>query len=26
MKVWVPMISGRGLDITGGMLDKLESI
>jgi len=26
MKVWVPMISDRGLDITGGMLDKLESI
>jgi len=26
MKVWVPMISGRGLDITGGTLDKLESI
>ena len=25
-KVWVPMISGRGLDITGGTLDKLESI
>lgn len=24
--VWVPMISGRGLDITGGTLDKLESI
>ena len=25
-KVWVPMISGRGLGITGGTLDKLESI
>ena len=25
-EVWVPMISGRGLDITGGTLDKLESI
>ncbi|MBA2272100.1 MAG: thymidine phosphorylase [Chthoniobacterales bacterium] len=25
-EVWVPMISGRGLGITGGMLDKLESI
>jgi pyrimidine-nucleoside phosphorylase len=25
-QVWVPMISGRGLDITGGTLDKLESI
>ncbi len=24
--VWVPMISGRGLGITGGTLDKLESI
>src|SRR2546430_16991446 len=24
--LWVPMISGRGLDITGGTLDKLESI
>jgi thymidine phosphorylase len=23
---WVPMISGRGLGITGGTLDKLESI
>src|SRR5450631_3147049 len=25
-KVWVPMISGRALGITGGTLDKLESI
>lgn len=25
-KVWVPMICGRGLGITGGTLDKLESI
>jgi pyrimidine-nucleoside phosphorylase len=25
-KAWVPMISGRGLGITGGTLDKLESI
>jgi len=25
-EVWVPMISGRGLDITGGTLDKLECI
>src|SRR5246127_376344 len=25
-EIWVPMISGRGLDITGGTLDKLESI
>lgn len=25
-KMWVPMISGRGLGITGGTLDKLESI
>jgi pyrimidine-nucleoside phosphorylase len=25
-RVWVPMISGRGLGITGGTLDKLESI
>src|SRR6266478_9316438 len=25
-KVWVPMISDRGLGITGGTLDKLESI
>src|SRR2546430_4209153 len=25
-EVWVPMMSGRGLDITGGTLDKLESI
>jgi len=25
-EVWVPMISGRGLDITGGTLDKLASI
>ena len=25
-KNWVPMISGRGLGITGGTLDKLESI
>src|SRR6266513_2050649 len=25
-ELWVPMISGRGLDITGGTLDKLESI
>src|SRR5438045_5343705 len=24
--VWVPMISGRGLGMTGGTLDKLESI
>lgn len=24
--VWVPMISGRGLGITGGTLDKVESI
>ena len=24
--VWVPMISGRGLGITGGTLDKLEAI
>lgn len=24
--VWVPMISGRGLGITGGTLDKMESI
>jgi pyrimidine-nucleoside phosphorylase len=24
--VWVPMVSGRGLGITGGTLDKLESI
>jgi pyrimidine-nucleoside phosphorylase len=24
--LWVPMISGRGLDITGGTLDKLEGI
>ena len=24
--VWVPMISGRGVGITGGTLDKLESI
>ena len=24
--VWLPMISGRGLGITGGTLDKLESI
>jgi pyrimidine-nucleoside phosphorylase len=24
--VWVPMISGRGLGVTGGTLDKLESI
>lgn len=24
--VWVPMISGRGLGITGGTLDKLDSI
>jgi pyrimidine-nucleoside phosphorylase len=25
-EVWVPMISGRGLGLTGGTLDKLESI
>ena len=25
-ELWVPMISGRGLGITGGTLDKLESI
>ena len=25
-ETWVPMISGRGLGITGGTLDKLESI
>lgn len=25
-EVWIPMISGRGLGITGGTLDKLESI
>src|ERR1700720_2597662 len=25
-EVWVPMISGRGVGITGGTLDKLESI
>lgn len=25
-KVWVPMICGRGLGLTGGTLDKLESI
>jgi pyrimidine-nucleoside phosphorylase len=25
-QAWVPMISGRGLGITGGTLDKLESI
>ena len=25
-EVWVPMISGQGLGITGGTLDKLESI
>jgi pyrimidine-nucleoside phosphorylase len=25
-KIWVPMICGRGLGITGGTLDKLESI
>ena len=25
-EIWVPMISGRGLGITGGTLDKLESI
>ena len=25
-EVWVPMISGRGLGITGGTVDKLESI
>jgi pyrimidine-nucleoside phosphorylase len=25
-EVWLPMISGRGLGITGGTLDKLESI
>ena len=25
-EAWVPMISGRGLGITGGTLDKLESI
>jgi len=25
-ELWVPMISGRGLDITGGTLDKLECI
>ncbi len=25
-EVWVPMISGRGLGMTGGTLDKLESI
>src|SRR5437764_15356319 len=25
-ELWVPMMSGRGLDITGGTLDKLESI
>lgn len=25
-KLWVPMVSGRGLGITGGTLDKLESI
>ncbi len=25
-QVWVPMVSGRGLGITGGTLDKLESI
>jgi pyrimidine-nucleoside phosphorylase len=25
-EVWMPMISGRGLGITGGTLDKLESI
>lgn len=24
--VWIPMVSGRGLGITGGTLDKLESI
>lgn len=24
--IWVPMVSGRGLGITGGTLDKLESI
>jgi pyrimidine-nucleoside phosphorylase len=25
-ELWVPMVSGRGLGITGGTLDKLESI
>lgn len=25
-EVWVPMISGRGLGITGGTLDKVESV
>ena len=25
-EIWVPMISGRGLGITGGTLDKLEAI
>src|SRR6185436_4683619 len=25
-EVWVPMICGRGLGLTGGTLDKLESI
>lgn len=25
-ELWVPMISGRGLGVTGGTLDKLESI
>ena len=25
-ELWVPMISGRGLGITGGTLDKLEAI
>src|ERR1051325_864946 len=25
-QVWVPMVSGRGLGMTGGTLDKLESI
>ena len=25
-EVWVPMISGRGLGITGGTVDKLDSI
>lgn len=25
-ELWIPMISGRGLGITGGTLDKLESI